>query len=137
MADLATLIAEFLADGEASTREQRSALAHVLASPLREREAAALRPDEVRAVLADLEADGLSPARTAAVLDALRRVFAYAVARGRLRTSPLVGLAAPSRTAPSPTTAMLSLGRRAVTWSVRAAFLAFALIAVALAVALA
>jgi hypothetical protein len=136
MADLATLIGEFLADREDRAERQalRGALAHVLASDLGGRDVASVLGADVEALLAQLRAEGLSSARAAAVLDGLRRVFAYAVGRGLLRVSPLVGFAvAPA--VPSPTTAIASLVHGTVVWAVRATIVAFVVVALGLAVA--
>jgi site-specific recombinase XerC len=112
----------------------RGALAHVVASDLGGRDVASVRSADVEALVAQLRAEGLSSARAAAMLDGLRRVFAYAVGRGLLRASPLVGFAvAPA--VPSPTTAIVSLVHGTVVWAVRATFLAFVVVALGLAVA--
>jgi hypothetical protein len=131
MADVGTLVADFLADAEAGgaypreeLRSLRRELAHVVASDLGVRDMAAVGAPDVQAL----------PAET---LDALRLVFAYAVDRGLIASSPLVGLAPAARSAPSPTTAVVALGARLATWTVRAVVAAFVLAAIGLVLALA
>jgi hypothetical protein len=132
MADVGTLVADFVADAEADgtySREQlrglRRELAHVAASDLGVRDAAHVSAQDVRAL-------------PATALDALRLVYAHAVDRGTLRSSPLVGLApAVEPAAPSPTTAIVSLGTALLTWTVRAVIAGFVLAAIGLVLALA
>ena len=100
------------------------------------------RPDTIRgrqidALMAELRADGVADGRIEAIVAALRLVFAYAVGRGVIKSSPLVGRAPADGGAPSPTTAMLALGRQAVAWTVRGIVIAFALTVVGLILALA
>jgi|1185.fasta_scaffold198621_2 hypothetical protein len=139
MADLGALIDDFLAHtpGERQ-RELRVPLAHVVASPLSVLDAAAVSAEDVDALVAELGAAGVPAQRTGAVVDALRLVFAHGIAHGGLRVSPLVGFAeVQPAAAPSPTTAIVALGERLVTWTARAVVLAFVLAAVGLLVALA
>ena len=143
--DLAAVIADFLADAATAgsydreqLRDLRAGLAHVVASDLGALDVEAVRGSDVQAMADGLRAAGLSPGRVKAVVDSLRPVYAFAIARGRIRSSPLVGLAPAERpAAPSPTDAMLTLGEHVVTWTVRFTVIAFALIAVGLVVALA
>ena len=147
--ELEAVIAGFLAEaGEGSVRdgtgrpysraavhELRGSLAHV-AAELGTIDVAAVRGRDVGAMIDGLAAAGLPPARVTAVVDALRAVYAYAVGRGLVRTSPLVGLADAEPEQPSPTDAMLELGERLAVWVVRAIVIAFVLVAVGLAFAL-
>ena len=119
----------------AAVRELRGSLAHVV-SELGTLDVAAVRGRDVRAMVDGLAAAGLPPARVTAVIDALRAVYAYAVGRGLVRTSPLVGMADAEPARPSPTDAMLELGERLAVWMVRAIVIAFVLVAVGLAFAL-
>jgi hypothetical protein len=138
MADLGELIDDFLAHtAEERQRELRGPLAHVIASSLALRDAAAVRAEDVHALVEELRDEGVAPARTAAVVDALRLVFAHGIAHGGLRASPLVGFAEPSAAAPSPTTAIVALGEQVVTWTARAVVIGFLLAALGLVIALA
>src|SRR5262245_28511884 len=120
MPDLGETIGDFLADAEAGgdfTREQlrvnRSALAHVVASERAVKDVASVTARDVCALATELRRTGVPEPRVMAAVDALRLVYAHAIARGLVRVSPLVGLAAaPSAAAssPSPTTAVLALG---------------------------
>jgi site-specific recombinase XerC len=137
------MITDFLSDAEAGglqsrveLRETRGSLAHVVASDLATLPVDAVRSRHVQTLVAELRADGLSASRAASVVEALRPVFVYAVGRGLIRTSPLVGLAPPRRESPTPTAAMLALGQRVVSWTVRLILIAFALAVVVLVVAL-
>jgi site-specific recombinase XerC len=147
--ELEAVIADFLAEAEEGTvrdgtgrpytreavRELRRSLAHVV-SELGTIDAAAVRGRDVRVMVDGLRAAGLPPERVAAVVNALRAVYAYAVGRGLVRTSPVVGLADAEPAQPSPTDAMLELGERLAAWMVRAIVIAFVLVAVGLAFAL-
>ena len=144
MRDLGSLISDFMADAATSglyTREQvhdlRAQLAHVVASDLGTRPVSAVRGRHVQALVEELRAAGVSASRADAVVEALRLVFTYAVGRGLVNASPLVGLAPRRHAAPSPTTAMLALGERAVAWTVRGVVIAFVLAAVGLVLAIA
>jgi hypothetical protein len=144
MSDLSALIADFLADAEASglyphdqLRALRANLAHVIASDLGSSPPEEIRGRQIDALTADLREDGVAGGRIEAIVAALRLVFAYAVGRGLIKTSPLVGRATEVSDGPSPTTAMLAFGRQAATWTVRGLVLAFALTAVGLILALA
>jgi hypothetical protein len=144
MSDLGALIADFLADAEASglydhaqLRALRANLAHVIASDLGSSPPDAIRGRQIDALLAELRADGVAAGRIEAIVAGLRLVFAYAVGRGVIKSSPLVGRASADDRAPSPTTAMLAFGRQAATWTVRGIAIAFALTVVGLIIALA
>src|SRR4051794_3809306 len=139
MADLGELIDDFLAHAPGERRrELRGPLAHVIASPLAVLDAAAVSAEDVDTLIADLSAAGVPAGRTDAVLDALRLVFAHGIAHGGLRVSPLVGFAGGPRAAgPSPTTAIVALGERVVTWTGRAVVFGFVVAAIGLLLALA
>jgi site-specific recombinase XerC len=107
MPDLGALIADFLADAATSglyTREQlrdlRGNLAHVVASDVGMSAVDAIRGRHVQALVRELHSAGVSAERAGAIVEALRPVFAYAVGRGLVRTSSLVGLASAERQAP-------------------------------------
>jgi len=124
-------------------RELRGALAHV-ETELGTVPVDAVRGRQVGALFDQLRDAGLPPSRVSTIVEALRSLYAYAIERGLVRASPLVGLAAPEAApAPAghqtrtPTDAMLALGERVVTWTVRVIVIAFVLVAVVLAVALA
>jgi len=148
--ELGTLIADFLdgartgavraPDGSpytpAQLRELRGALTHVT-SELGPRDVAELRSRDVRALVDELLDAGLSPARAGSIVDALRPVYAYALARGLVTTSPLVGLAPAAPESPSPTAAVLELGEQMARFTGRLMVLLLVLAAVGLAVALA
>lgn len=147
--ELEAVIADFLAEADegsvfdgtgkpytrAALRELRGSLAHVV-SEFGTIDVAAVRGRDVRTLVDGLAAAGLPPARITAVVDALRAVYAYAVGRGLVRASPLVGLADAEPVRASPTDAMLELGERLAVWMVRAIVIAFVLVAVGLAFAL-
>jgi site-specific recombinase XerC len=140
---LATVIVDFLRDAEAGgrytreeLRELRGALTHV-SSELGAVDVGAVEAEHVHTLLDQLRAAGLPPQRVEAIVGAMRSVYAYAAGRGLVATSPLVGLAAEVAGGPSPTTAMLALGERLVTWVMWAIALGFLLAAAGLAVALA
>jgi hypothetical protein len=144
IADLATLIAEFLADADSTAlydhdqlRALRANLAHVIASDLGSAEPASIRGRQIDALTRELRDEGVADGRVQAIVAALRLVFAYAVGRGLIKTSPLVGRATTDDRAPSPTTAMLAFGRQAAAWTVRGLVIAFALTVVGLILALA
>jgi hypothetical protein len=151
--ELGTVIADFLGDAEAGAvrapggsryttgevRELRRALSHV-ASELGARDISELRSRDVRELRDALGAAGLTRERTGAIVDGMRSVYAYAMERGLVTTSPLVGLvpaASASSAGPSPTTAILQLGELLARWTARLMVLLFVLAAVGLAVALA
>ena len=149
--ELGSVISEFLAAAEAGQprrpdgstygpaelRTLRRALAHA-SSELGTLDLADLRSRDVRALVDELGEAGLPPERASEVVDAMRAVYAYAMERGMVTTSPLVGLVpAASREGPSPTTAMVELGQIAARWAVRLMVMLFVLAAVGLAVALA
>jgi site-specific recombinase XerD len=142
MPELGAVIAEFLRDVEAGAqsrnevRELRRDLTHV-ASELGPVQLDAVRGRHVEALVDELRATGLPPDRVRACLEALRSVYAYAIGRGLVRTSPLVGRALPATENSTPTTAVLALGEQAVAWTVRVIVIAFVLIALGLVVALA
>jgi len=144
MTDLGALIADFLSDAEASglytldqLRALRANLAHVIASDLGSSRPDTIRGRQIDALMSELRADGVTDVRIEAIVAALRLVFAYAVGRGLIKSSPLVGRAPAGGGAPSPTTAMLALGRQAAAWTVRGIVIAFALTVVGLILALA
>jgi len=120
----------------AQLRELRGALTHVT-SELGDRDVAELRSRDVRGLVAELGDAGLSPERTAAIVDALRSVYAYAMERGMVTTSPLVGLAPAASEGPTPTAAVLQLGEQLARFTGRLMVLLLVLAAVGLAVALA
>jgi site-specific recombinase XerD len=141
--ELGAVIAAFLEDAAADRtrsreelRELRRALDHV-DSELGRVGVGAVGGRDVLDLVDELGAAGLPASRTDAIVDALRAVYAYAIAQGIVRTSPLVGLARPVDGSRSPTDAMLELGERVVAWSVRGIVIAFVIIAVGLAVAIA
>jgi hypothetical protein len=145
VADLGSLIDDFLGSAETEddyTRERlrdlRGTLAHVVASELAVQEAGTVHGDDVHKLVRELRTAGVPARRSGEVVNALRLVYAHAIAVGTLRTSPLVGIApvAAGAPAPSPTTAMLALGTNLVDWLVRLIVIAFALTAIGLAVAL-
>jgi hypothetical protein len=118
-------------------RTLRRALAHA-SSELGSVKVADLRSRDVRVLVDELGEAGLPPERATEVVDALRAVYAYAMDRDMVTTSPLVGLApAAAREGPSPTTAMVELGQVAARWAVRLTVILFVLAAVGLAVAVA
>jgi site-specific recombinase XerC len=145
--ELEAVIADFLAEADegrdgtgrrharAAVRELRASLAHVV-TELGTIDVAAVRGRDVRAMVDGLAAAGLPPARVTAVVDALRAVYAYAIGRGLVRTSPLVGFADAEPAQASPTDAMLEFGERLAVWMVRAIVIAFVLVAVGVAFAL-
>lgn len=147
--ELGAVIADFLGGAEAGTvraadgraytptelRELRGALTHV-SYELGELDVAAVRSRDVRRLIDELRAAGLPPARLESILDALRSLYAYALQRGLVETSPVIGITIPVPAAPSPTTAMLEFGERLATWAVRLMMLTFVLAAAGLAVAL-
>jgi site-specific recombinase XerC len=146
-AELGTVIAEFQRDAERersrtrdALRELRRALAYFDAElgdvPVDE-----VAPAQVEGVLDSVRASGLPEARVEGILDALRALYAYAIERGLVRTSPVVGLVAvPSERPPAggrtPTEAMLELGERAGALAARTIVIAFALVVVVFALAL-
>jgi hypothetical protein len=147
---LTVAIAEYLGDAEAGkvrgaagsrfTREElrglRGSLAHV-DSALGALELDAVRGRQVGALVDDLRAAGLSNGRVDGIVDALRSVYAYAIGRGLVATSPLVGLAPAAAETRAPTDALLALGASVVGWTVKAVVIAFVLVTVGLFVALA
>ena len=149
--ELGSVIAEFLGaadagralapDGIAYSQDElrtlRRALAHA-SSELGGLDVGELTARDVRRLVDELGGAGLPPERAAEVVDALRAVYAYAMEQGMVTTSPLVGLVpAAARGGPSPTTAMVELGRQLARWAVRLTVLLFVLAAVGLAVAIA
>jgi hypothetical protein len=146
--ELDVVVADFLAAAattrtRSELRELRGALSHV-ASELGTMDVGDVRARDVQALLDDLHAAGLPPSRISAVVEALRSLFAYAIRRGLVRTSPMVGMApappepaAATGVARTPTDAMLLLGGQLIGWTVKLIVIAFVLFAVALGVALA
>jgi len=156
---VAAAAAAFLRDGDHGREElraRRSALSHVTAE-LGDIAIDDVRPAEVRALLDRLRDAGLPPARLAAVADAVRALYAYAIDHGLARTSPAMGLSAPAAEGsrararprddapgdgededqgPSPTTAILQLGNRVATWTVTLLLLALVVLVVELTIAL-
>jgi hypothetical protein len=147
--ELGAVITEFLGDaaagrvrdraGRPMTREEvrrlRGLLAHVV-SELGTRDVDAVGGRDIMALIDGLGADGLPPGRVDAIVDALRSVYAYAIGRGLVRVSPLVGLAPEAAQTSSPTTAVLALADNLVSWLVRGIVIASVLVAVGLVVAL-
>lgn len=142
MPQLGDVIAEYLRDAEAGARrhadvrELRRDLTHA-AAELGTMDVDALRARHVEALVDELRDAGFPPDRVRSSLEALQSLYAYALGRGLVRSSPLIGLAAPASPARTPTNAMLALGEQAVTWTVRVIVIAFVLIALGLVVALA
>ena len=141
--ELGAVIAAFLEDAAADRtrsreelRQLRRALTHV-DTELGSVGVGAVGGRDVLGLVDELGAAGLPASRTDAIVDALRAVYAYAIAQGIVKTSPLVGPARPMDGGRSPTDAMLELGERVVAWSVRGIVIAFVIIAVGLAVAIA
>ena len=120
----------------AEQRELRRALTYVT-SELGDRDIAEVRARDVRELVDELRAAGLPGERASAIVDAARRVYAYAVERELVTTSPLVGLASPAAEGPTPTTAMLQLGESLARFTGGLMVLLLVLAAVGLAVALA
>jgi hypothetical protein len=118
-ASLGTVIGEFLGQPAArADRELRAALNHVDAE-LGTMPVADVRPRHLTALLDDLRHAGLSPRRVSAVADALRALFAYAVARRLVAVNPMPGPAPeppPAADGPTPTYTMLAVGTRLVGW---------------------
>ena len=83
----------------------------------------------MNALLDDLHDAGLSPRRETAVIDALRSLFAFALARGLVAVDPLARPPAPAPAerrapprrrpppTPTPTLTMLALGARVAVWT--------------------
>jgi site-specific recombinase XerC len=141
-ADLGTVIAEFLGDARKdrsrtpdALRELRGALAH-FGSELGDVAVDQLTPAQVEGVLDGVRASGLPEARVAGIVDALRALYAYAIERGLVRTSPVVGLVAPADGGRTPTQAMIELGQRTGALAARMIVMAFALVVVVFALAL-
>ena len=142
MAELGAVIAEYVRDVEAGARTRddvrglRRDLTHV-ASELGTLEVDQVRARHVEALVDELRAAGLPPDRVRSVIEALRSLYAYAIGRGLVKASPLVGLAVGGTEARTPTAAMLDLGEQVVAWTVRVIVIAFVLIALGLVVVLA
>ena len=142
MAELGAVIAEYVRDVEAGARtrddvrELRRDLTHV-ASELGTLEVDQVRARHVEALVDELRAAGLPPDRVRSVIEALRSLYAYAIGRGLVKASTLVGLAVGGTEARTPTAAMLDLGEQVVAWTVRVIVIAFVLIALGLVVVLA
>lgn len=140
--DLGSVIADYLRDAEAraatraDVRDLRRDLTHV-ASALGATPVDAIRGRDVQALLDDLLAAGVSPDHLRSTVDSLRSLYAYAIDRGLVRTSPLVGIAVPGDESRAPTQALLALGERLVTYTVRTIVIASVLVAVGLVLALA
>jgi hypothetical protein len=129
---LSSVIAAFLEETDAGEdRELRSALGHVDAE-VGTMAVRSIRPRHLTAMVDDLHHAGLSPRREAAVNDALRAVFAFAVAHRLVAVNPMAGPApVMPRSGPSPTYTMLALGARMAfwtTWLVAIGFLALLLL---------
>jgi site-specific recombinase XerC len=146
--NLATAIGDFLQDAETGRRysrdelrELRGALAHI-DSELGTMDLDEVGADDVRRVLDGLRRAGLPPARVRAVVSALRSVYAHAIDRGLVESSPLLGVTADDGTEPrpgearTPTEAILALGDYAVSLVVRTLVIAFVLVAAGLVLAL-
>ena len=111
--ELGAVIAEFLRAAEAGSvrradgarygrddlRALRGALSHV-ASELGTRGVGAIRGWQIELVLDRLRDAGLPERRVAAVVDALRSLFAYAIGRGLVAASPVIGLSVPDDDVP-------------------------------------
>jgi site-specific recombinase XerD len=142
VAELGAVIAEYVRDVEAgartrdAVRELRRDLTHV-ASELGTLDVDAVRARHVEGLVDELRVAGLSPDRVRSVVDALRSLYAYAIGRGLVRTSPLVGLTLGSSETRTPTDAVLALGEQVTAWTVRVIVIAFVLGALGLVVVLA
>jgi hypothetical protein len=116
---LGAVIDDFLGRPAArADRELRAALNHVDAE-LGTMPVAEVRPRHLTALLDDLRRAGLTPRREAAVADALRALFAYAVARRLVAVNPMSGPLPeplPAAVGPTPTFTMLAVGTRLVAW---------------------
>jgi site-specific recombinase XerC len=144
--DVATVIAEFLHDAESGRysrtelRDLRGALAHV-GSELGRLPLDEVDNRDVQRLLDDLGDAGLAPGRLGTIVESLRKLYAYAIGRGLVRSSPVLGVTAaanePSPKAVTPTDAVLAIGEYAVSLVVKAAMVALVLMALALVVALA
>jgi hypothetical protein len=106
--ELGDVIADYLRDVELSAgahddvRELRRDLTHVAASDLGTMDIDAVGAGQVQALVDELRDDGVARDRVRSTLDALRSLYAYAIGRGLVRTSPLVGTAAPARKPRAP-----------------------------------
>ncbi len=201
--ELGTVIGEFLqaaedgrvrrADGARYGRDDlralRGALSHV-ASELGTRGVDAISALQIQSLIYRLRDAGLPQRRVTAIVEALRALFACAIQRGLVKTSPVIGLSVPEEEVPefevpirdpgarvrdngtrnrdastrtrdadtrvrdtenlirdagtriveatrTPTDAMLLLGEHVARWTIRAIVIAFVLLALALAFALA
>lgn len=143
--DVATVIAEFLHDAEserysrAELHDLRGALAHV-GSELGRLPLDEVDNRDVQRLIDELRDAGLPPGRLGAIVDSLRKLYAYAIGRGIVRSSPVLGLTAAAHEPPpqavTPTDAVLAIGEYAVSLVVKAAMVALVLMALALVVAL-
>ena len=111
--ELGAVIAEFLRAAEAGRvrradgarygrddlRALRGALSHV-ASELGTRGVGTIRGWQIELVLDRLRDAGLPERRVTAVVDALRSLFAYAIGRGLVAASPVIGLSVPDDDVP-------------------------------------
>ena len=155
--EVGAVIADFLEDAETGRvrradgapygrdelRTLRGALSHV-AAELGPQDVGAITDWEVQSLIGRLEDAGLPPQRIGVLVEALGSLYAYAIGRGLATTSP--GLAVrddgmpqaetPSPEARAPTEAVLLLGERVATGTIRATMLAFLLLALLLGVAL-
>jgi hypothetical protein len=151
---LGAVIAEFLRTTGAHGRSVRGAMSHIDAElgtmPVR-----SVRNRHVRAMLDGLRGAGLSSERDTAIVDALRSLFSFALARGLIAVNPIIEPALPPRDeadprpAPAPlprrrlqeprtpTLAMLALGARVAAWTAWIIMLVFFVLLLALLVELA
>ena len=111
--ELGAVIAEFLRAAEAGRvrradgarygrddlRALRGALSHV-ASELGARGVSTIRGWQIELVLDRLRDAGLPQRRVTAVVDALRSLFAFAIGRGLVAASPVIGLSVPDDDVP-------------------------------------
>lgn len=144
--DLSGVIADFLRDAQSGRvhgygaddlRELRSALTHV-DSELGSVAVDAVTPLQVEALIDGVRASGLPAARVEGIVTALRALYAYAIGRGLVRTSPVVGLnaTAPADPPATPTQAVIALGERVGVYATRTIVLAFLLLVAVVALAL-
>jgi hypothetical protein len=121
-------------------RQLRAALIHIT-SELGTMSVEDVRIWDVHALIDKLRDAGLPASRLESVIDAIRSLYAYAVRRRLVATSPVPGLAlvgndrkgdAQADEFRTPTGAMVALGAEVITWTVRLIVIAFILIVIGL-----